>query len=61
MENYLATKHSEKMTFQSPVDPINYRVITYISSQNPPNILLLLYQEMVSWRNTCSKTLREEK
>ena len=27
MENYLATKHSEKMTFQSPVDPINYRVI----------------------------------
>jgi hypothetical protein len=29
MENYLATKHSKGITFQSPVDPINYRVITY--------------------------------
>jgi hypothetical protein len=28
MENYLATKHSKGITSQSPVDPINYRVIT---------------------------------
>jgi hypothetical protein len=29
--------------------------------KNPPKLLLLLHQEMGSWRNTCSKTLREEK
>jgi hypothetical protein len=29
--------------------------------KNHPKLLLLLHQEMGSWRSTCSKTLREEK
>jgi hypothetical protein len=28
MKNHLTNKNTEEITFQSPVDPINYRVIT---------------------------------
>jgi hypothetical protein len=29
MENHLTNKNTKEITFQSPVDPINYRVITH--------------------------------
>ena len=34
MENHLINKNTKEITFQSPVDPINYRVITKITQVN---------------------------